>query len=78
MTSEWLSSNNVKTGYAADGSLLGLYGWRRRCLLFTLTILLILVTINLALSLWMLKVLNFSRVRSCLAGFFRICTTLYS
>lgn len=40
----------------------GLYGWRRRSLFMTLIFLLLLVMLNLGLTLWMLKVMEFSAV----------------
>jgi len=40
----------------------GLYGWRRKSLFMTLIFLLLLVILNLGLTLWMLKVMEFSAV----------------
>lgn len=43
---------------------IGIYGWRKRCIYaFTLT-LLIMVIINLALTFWILKVMEFSLVKN--------------
>ena len=64
---EWLSSAEPKKNFIAkyqDGCQIGLYGWRRRCLFLVLTILLLLVVVNLALTLWILKVMEFSSVRN--------------
>lgn len=47
---------------------LGIIGWRKKCLFFILFVLLILIVTNLALTLWILKVMEFSTV-SCLFFF---------
>lgn len=39
---------------------IGIYGWRKRCLYVLILGLLIVVIINLALTLWVLKVMEFS------------------
>ncbi|XP_018331747.1 delta-sarcoglycan-like [Agrilus planipennis] len=39
---------------------IGIYGWRKRCLYVLILGLLIIVIINLALTLWVLKVMEFS------------------
>ncbi|CAG7688220.1 unnamed protein product, partial [Allacma fusca] len=60
---EWLSTEETRRNFIAkyqDGCQIGLYGWRRRCLFLVLAILLLLVVINLALTLWILKVMEFS------------------
>lgn len=41
---------------------IGIYGWRKRCLYALMLGLLIVVIINLALTLWVLKVMEFSSV----------------
>lgn len=41
---------------------LGLYGWRRRCLYGLVLLLLVMVILNLALTLFILRVLDFSTV----------------
>uniref|UniRef100_A0A8D3AGD4 Zeta-sarcoglycan n=1 Tax=Scophthalmus maximus TaxID=52904 RepID=A0A8D3AGD4_SCOMX len=38
----------------------GLYGWRKRCLYFFLLLLLVTMIVNLALTVWIMKVMNFS------------------
>ncbi|KAK2863182.1 hypothetical protein Q5P01_002715 [Channa striata] len=38
----------------------GLYGWRKRCLCFFLLLLLVTMIVNLALTVWIIKVMNFS------------------
>uniref|UniRef100_A0A3B5PUP3 Sarcoglycan zeta n=1 Tax=Xiphophorus maculatus TaxID=8083 RepID=A0A3B5PUP3_XIPMA len=44
----------------------GLYGWRKRCLYFFLLLLLVTMIVNLALTVWIIKVMNFSTVSSAL------------
>lgn len=41
---------------------IGIYGWRKRCLYILILGLLIMVIVNLALTLWVLKVMEFSSV----------------
>lgn len=52
---------------------IGIYGWRKRCLYALMLGLLIVVIINLALTLWVLKVMEFSSVltkfKFCLIDF---------
>uniref|UniRef100_A0A4W5K975 Sarcoglycan zeta n=1 Tax=Hucho hucho TaxID=62062 RepID=A0A4W5K975_9TELE len=38
----------------------GLYGWRKRCLYFFLSLLLVIMIVNLALTVWIVKVMNFT------------------
>ncbi|XP_071391894.1 zeta-sarcoglycan isoform X1 [Centroberyx affinis] len=38
----------------------GLYGWRKRCFYFFLLLLLVIMIVNLALTVWIIKVMNFS------------------
>lgn len=40
----------------------GLYGWRKRCVFFFLLLLLATMIVNLALTVWIMKVTNFSLV----------------
>ena len=40
-----------------------LHGWRKYCLFFIVFLLIILIAINLALTLWILKALEISEVR---------------
>ncbi|XP_065093576.1 zeta-sarcoglycan [Ochlerotatus camptorhynchus] len=44
----------------AAGVQLTLYGWRKKCLYSVILILMIMIIINLALTLWILKVMEFS------------------
>ncbi|KAL1509101.1 hypothetical protein ABEB36_003895 [Hypothenemus hampei] len=39
---------------------LGIYGWRKKCLYALILVLLFMVIVNLALTLWVLKVMDFS------------------
>ncbi|XP_066140703.1 delta-sarcoglycan isoform X1 [Euwallacea fornicatus] len=43
-----------------QGFRLGIYGWRKKCLFALILILLFIVIVNLALTLWVLKVMDFS------------------
>uniref|UniRef100_A0A452RAM0 Sarcoglycan delta n=1 Tax=Ursus americanus TaxID=9643 RepID=A0A452RAM0_URSAM len=44
----------------------GIYGWRKRCLYFFVLLLMILILVNLAMTIWILKVMNFTIVNhSC-------------
>ncbi|XP_006630046.2 zeta-sarcoglycan [Lepisosteus oculatus] len=38
----------------------GVYGWRKRCLYFFVLLLLVIMIVNLALTIWILKVMNFT------------------
>uniref|UniRef100_A0A3Q2GJX2 Uncharacterized protein n=1 Tax=Cyprinodon variegatus TaxID=28743 RepID=A0A3Q2GJX2_CYPVA len=40
----------------------GLYGWRKRCLYFFLLVLFVTMIVNLALTVWIIRVMNFSMV----------------
>ena len=40
----------------------GIYGWRKRCLYAVILFLLVVTVVNLALIVWILRVLNFSVV----------------
>lgn len=41
---------------------LGLYGWRKKCLYVLVFSLMLLIVVNLGLTLWILKVMEFSAV----------------
>lgn len=41
---------------------IGIYGWRKRCLYFLVIILFSMVIINLALTIWIIRVMDFSVV----------------
>ncbi|KAG8232883.1 hypothetical protein J437_LFUL004753 [Ladona fulva] len=44
------------------GFRVGIYGWRKRCLYLLVLSLMVMVIVNLALTLWLLKVMEFSTV----------------
>ena len=41
---------------------IGIYGWRKRCLYFLILLVLIMAIINLALTIWIIRVQDFSLV----------------
>ncbi|CAH1123727.1 unnamed protein product [Ceutorhynchus assimilis] len=43
-----------------QGFRVGIYGWRKKCLYALILVLLFMVIVNLALTLWVLKVMDFS------------------
>lgn len=45
-----------------SGFRLGVYGWRKRCLYSLVLTLMVIVILNLALTVWLLKVMGFSSV----------------
>lgn len=56
---------------------IGIYGWRKRCLYFLILLILIIAIINLALTIWIIRVQDFGLVnilftlfmsRMCLLG----------
>lgn len=47
----------------------GIYGWRKRCLYFFVLLLMILILVNLAMTIWILKVMNFTIVSKTLTNF---------
>ncbi|TWW58669.1 Zeta-sarcoglycan [Takifugu flavidus] len=49
----------------------GIYGWRKRCLYFFILLLLVTMIVNLALTIWILKVMNFTPHDSGLQKLFR-------
>uniref|UniRef100_A0A452GEU1 Sarcoglycan delta n=1 Tax=Gopherus agassizii TaxID=38772 RepID=A0A452GEU1_9SAUR len=44
----------------------GIYGWRKRCLYFFVLLLLVTMIVNLAMTIWILKVMNFTVVMDIL------------
>lgn len=48
--------------HTCNGFRIGLYGWRKRCLYSLILGLMVMVILNLALTLWLLKVMEFSSV----------------
>lgn len=60
-------NHHLKSGTAArdEGDLgfhIGLYGWRKKCLYLLVFGLMLLIVVNLGLTLWILKVMEFSAV----------------
>lgn len=53
------SNHQTQKGYSIS---VGIYGWRKRCLYILIVGLMIMMVINLALTLWVLKVLDFNFV----------------
>ncbi|XP_031624674.1 delta-sarcoglycan isoform X2 [Contarinia nasturtii] len=54
------SATHSRIGSNSDEFYLGLYGWRKKCLYFLILSLAILIVVNLALTLWILKVMEFT------------------
>lgn len=54
--------NNVQSTEKPQVYKVGIYGWRKRCLYFFVLLLMILIVVNLALTIWILKVMNFTIV----------------
>ncbi|XP_072446627.1 delta-sarcoglycan isoform X4 [Chiloscyllium punctatum] len=53
--------NNIQTSENQYVYKIGIYGWRKRCLYFFVLLLMILLLVNLALTIWILKVMNFTK-----------------
>lgn len=56
------SRNNQQIGNQRTERANIIYGWRKQCLYFILFLLMVLISINLALTLWILKVMEVSSV----------------
>ncbi|XP_041079496.1 zeta-sarcoglycan-like isoform X2 [Polyodon spathula] len=52
--------NNLQRPGGAPVYPVGIYGWRKRCLYFFVLLLLVIMIVNLALTIWILKVMNFT------------------
>ncbi len=61
--------NNVHSSENPQVYKVGIYGWRKRCLYFFVLLLMILILINLALTIWILKVMNFTIVSHLFISF---------
>lgn len=61
-TSSTRCQQSYSTETPSDGFYLGLHGWRKRCLYILILGLAILIVVNLALTLWILKVMEFTTV----------------
>lgn len=54
--------SRARSSSIGNGFVLGLYGWRKKCLYALILGLAVLIVVNLALTLWILKVMEFSTV----------------
>ncbi|KAB0351892.1 hypothetical protein FD754_016749 [Muntiacus muntjak] len=54
--------NNLPRAENAQLYPVGIYGWRKRCLYFFVLLLLVTMIVNLAMTIWILKVMNFTVV----------------
>lgn len=52
-----------------DSGCTPLYGWRKKCLYLLVFALMLLIVLNLGLTLWILKVMEFSAVSPHLSQF---------
>ncbi|XP_031195420.1 zeta-sarcoglycan isoform X1 [Mastomys coucha] len=52
--------NNLPRPENAQLYPVGIYGWRKRCLYFFVLLLLVTMIVNLAMTIWILKVMNFT------------------
>ncbi|XP_043918436.1 zeta-sarcoglycan [Protopterus annectens] len=52
--------NNLQRAETPQFYPVGIYGWRKRCLYFFVLLLLVIMIVNLALTIWILKVMNFT------------------
>lgn len=70
--------NQSRGGSGSDEFYLGLYGWRKKCLYFLILSLAILIVVNLALTLWILKVMEFTTVSHYMSFLsFQSCFYIY-
>lgn len=62
-TTTTTTMNQPQTGaFSTSGFRVGIYGWRKRCLYLLILVLLLMIIINFSLTLWVLKVMEFSSV----------------
>uniref|UniRef100_A0A4W3IMY2 Sarcoglycan zeta n=1 Tax=Callorhinchus milii TaxID=7868 RepID=A0A4W3IMY2_CALMI len=52
--------NNLQRPESQQVFQVGIYGWRKRCLYFFVLLLMVTMIVNLALTIWILKVMKFS------------------
>lgn len=57
-----LEDRSSATSICKGGFRLGVYGWRKKCLYSLVLALMLIVILNLALTVWLLKVMGFSSV----------------
>ena len=55
-------ADSIRNSYNSQFKV-GIYGWRKKCLYILVMALMLMMVINLALTLWVLKVLDFNSVR---------------
>lgn len=65
--------NNVQSTEKPQVYKVGIYGWRKRCLYFFVLLLMILIVVNLALTIWILKVMNFTIVSMAFLLWTSVC-----
>lgn len=56
------STTGLTTDLTLQPQPVGIYGWRKRCLYGFVLFLMLVIIINLALTIWILRVLSFSVV----------------
>ncbi|XP_078509827.1 delta-sarcoglycan [Lissotriton helveticus] len=57
---QYAHRNNIPGSEGPQVYKVGIYGWRKRCLYFFVLLLMILILVNLAMTIWILKVMNFT------------------
>lgn len=65
--------NNLPKAENAHLYPVGIYGWRKRCLYFFVLLLLVTMIVNLAMTIWILKVMNFTVVSTTMILFYIYC-----
>lgn len=62
-TSSTVLEDRTSPGATCKGGFrLGIYGWRKKCLYSLVLTLMVIVILNLALTVWLLKVMGFTSV----------------
>lgn len=69
-------SNQQITNQRGEGGNI-IYGWRKQCLYVIIFLLMVLISVNLALTLWILKVMEISSVGVPQSKTKHICLTNY-
>ena len=54
---DWNNTDPSKVEYK-----IGIYGWRKRCVYFLILLILIIAIINLSLTIWVMRVMDFNWV----------------
>ncbi|XP_068884600.1 delta-sarcoglycan isoform X2 [Aphelocoma coerulescens] len=57
---QYAHRSTMQTSEGPQVYKVGIYGWRKRCLYFFVLLLMILILVNLAMTIWILKVMNFT------------------